>query len=134
MLYSQVNEIMFNEKWKEFQDTFGHMKEFISYMIKIWIGSDTVKARYPPSHWAWYSHALYPEWNTETTNNIAERFMADLKATITKLNLDIVTVLGHLKELLEFWTKEVQRLSQGIVKVRTKGIFSIILILKHHLV
>jgi hypothetical protein len=47
--------------------------------------------------------------------------MADLKATVHTLNNNIVTILSHLKDLLEFWTKEVLRLSQGIVKVRTKG-------------
>jgi hypothetical protein len=93
----------------------------VTHMTKTWIGNEKIKARYSPVHWAWYSHITFQEWHTETTNNIAERFMADLKATVHTLNNNIVTILSHLKDLLEFWTKEVLRLSQGIVKVRTKG-------------
>jgi hypothetical protein len=120
-LYYQTTEVNFKSEWIHFADKYAPMHEFIDYMTKTWIGSDKTKAKYPSAHWTWYSHSLHPEWERETTNNIAERFMEDLKSGIKTMNNSIITVLSYLRDLLDFWTKEIQRLSQGIVKVRTKG-------------
>ncbi len=64
--------------------------------------------RYTPPHWAWFSHKGNDIWETETTNNIVERFNQDLK--VDGVDHSFLKCFQVLHQQIDFWRKEVQRL------------------------
>ena len=114
-LYRKPTKKDFEHQWKEFEKKYHSKSHLIKYLESNWIGTNSKQARYPPENWAWFSHSDHKEWETETTNNIAERFMRDLKDSVG-LDRTLLDVLEKLQELMDFWIKEIIRLAHNLVK------------------